>query len=362
MKIIAYHLPQFHSTLENDQWWGKNFTEWNNVKNGKSFFEDHNQPNEPLNDFYYNMLDKQTLRWQNKLSEKYGIYGFCYYHYWFEGRKMLEKPIENLLEWKEIKQNYCLCWANHNWRRTWDGTDELLIRQSYGKKESWRMHFEYLLYFFKDERYIKKDGQPVFLIYDPLSIPECDEMLEYWNELAKDNGIESIYVIESLNNVRNKFLENSKGVVIREPAYSKEMKSSYKIFFDTLKYKLKRITKIYKVYNPIKFYDYDLVWKNLIKNAKTLEIPNKIVYQGSFLNWDNTPRHKTNGSVFRGLTKDKFEINLKKQKEISKKNKSEFLFFNAWNEWGEGMYLEPDKKNGYKYLEVIKKVISGKES
>ncbi|MGL6153834.1 MAG: glycosyltransferase WbsX family protein [Cetobacterium sp.] len=353
MKIIAYHLPQFHSTTENDEWWGKNFTEWDNVKKGKKLHKNHIQPRIPFNKNYYNLLNKDTMKWQYELSKYYGITGFCYYHYWFSGRKMLEKPIENLLKWKEIKQNYCLCWANHNWRRTWDGTDELLIRQTYGEKEEWKEHFDYLIQFFKDERYIKIDGKPIFLIYDPLSIPNCDNMIKYWNELARKEGIEEIYIIESLNNVRKKFLEESSGVVIREPAYSKDMKSDLKVTVDTLMYKIKKIIKLSN--KSLKIYNYDKVWEKVLKNAENMRISNKVIYQGSFLDWDNTPRHKNNGSFFEGLTKEKFQKNLEKQKDISEKLGSDIIFFNAWNEWGEGMYLEPDETNGFSYLEVIKK-------
>ncbi|MGL4955493.1 MAG: glycosyltransferase WbsX family protein [Cetobacterium sp.] len=357
MKIIAYYLPQFHSTVENDKWWGKGFTEWDNVKNAKSLYEGHEQPKIPLNDNYYNLMNKETMEWQSELAEKYLIYGFCYYHYWFKGRKMLEKPLENLLEWRDIKQKYCFCWANHDWKRTWDGTDELLIKQEYGLEKDWEEHFEYLLNYFNDERYIKKDGKPIFIIYDPLKIPKCDEMISFWEKMAKKSGLKGIYIIESLNNKRNEFLKKSSAVVLREPMYSRVMKNNLQIKVNKIIYSVLKKIKMIKIVKNVKRYNYDNIWNKVIRNYEKLNISKKEIYQGSFINWDNTPRHKMRGSTFDGFTLQKFEKNLFIQKKLAKKNRSEYIFFNAWNEWAEGMYLEPDKKSKNNSLKTIKKVI-----
>ena len=194
IKMIAFYLPQFHSIPENDRAWGKGFTEWTNIKKAVPLFEGHNQPRIPLNENYYNLLDSKTQVWQSELALKYGVYGFCYYHYWFKnGKKLLEKPLENMLQNKDIKIPFCISWANENWSKRWDGgNQELIAEQDYGNEQDWEMHFEYLLNFFKDERYITLGGKPVFLIYKPGEIPCLSEMLNYFDLKAKENGLKGI--------------------------------------------------------------------------------------------------------------------------------------------------------------------------
>ena len=160
MKIIAFYLPQFHNIPENDEWWGDGFTEWTNVKKAKPLYEGHMQPRVPLGGNYYNLLDDNVKIWQADLAKKYGVYGFCYYHYWFNGKMLLEKPMEQMLANKEVDIPFCICWANEPWTKAWVGDErKLLIAQEYGQEEEWKQHFMYLLPFFKDERYITKNGK-----------------------------------------------------------------------------------------------------------------------------------------------------------------------------------------------------------
>ena len=167
MRIIAFYLPQFHSIPENDEWWGEGFTEWANMKAAKSLFEGHNQPRIPLNNNYYNLLDDSTMEWQVDLAKKYGVYGFCFYHYWFDGRMLLQKPMENMLKNQNINFPYCISWANEAWTNAWksDENARTLIAQRYGNTKEWKEHFDYLLQFFMDENYIKEDGKPLFIMY-----------------------------------------------------------------------------------------------------------------------------------------------------------------------------------------------------
>lgn len=157
MKVIAFYLPQFHETPENNEWWGQGFTEWNNMKAAKPLFEGHNQPRIPLNNNYYNLLDEKTLEWQTKIAREHGVYGFCCYHYWFGSKMLLEKPMEIYLKDKNCDLPFCFCWANETWTNAWAAETEsdrkTLIKQEYGDKEEWERHFQYLLPFFKDERY-----------------------------------------------------------------------------------------------------------------------------------------------------------------------------------------------------------------
>lgn len=260
MKIIAYYLPQFHEIKENNEWWGEGFTEWVNVKKAKPLYSNHIQPKIPINKNYYNLMNKDTVVQQTNLMKKYNIYGLCYYHYYFEGKLLLEKPAENLLKWRDINQKFCFCWANHDWRKTWNGTSELLIKQTYGEERSWEAHFNYLLKFFIDERYIKIDKKPIFVIYKVDDIPNYDKMINFWNSLCKKNGLEGIYIIETIDYMTKKEkINNSDAILYREPAIalSKIRKKSkiMKILDKILKKKLEKPEKI----------SYDLVWKNILE-------------------------------------------------------------------------------------------------
>lgn len=188
MKIIAFYLPQFHNIPENDEWWGDGFTEWVNVKKAKPLYEGHVQPKEPLDDNYYNLTDDDVKVWQSKLAKKYGVYGFCYYHYWFNGKLLLEKPMEQMLANPEIDTPFCICWANEAWTKAWVNSTKMLIPQKYGEKKEWKEHFDYMLKFFKDDRYIKCDGKPLLVIYKPELIECGNEMIDYFQELAKEAG------------------------------------------------------------------------------------------------------------------------------------------------------------------------------
>jgi hypothetical protein len=352
MKIIAWYLPQFHEIEENNNWWGQGFTEWNNVKSAQPQFRRHEQPRIPLNNNYYNLLDEKTQIWQAELAQKYGIYGFCYYHYWSNGRLLLEKPAENMLANKKITIPFCFSWANHTWRRTW-GTysKEVLLEQEYGDREEWKAHFDYLLPFFKDERYIKDDNRPIFIIYQPRNIKNLHEMTELWNQLAKANGWKGICFIS----------QDCRGDITKE----KEMDHfSFNVEYqpDRAKQKLlrkpayliKRFLNQYCNY-PVRalkvVFDYDRLWKIILKQKPM----NEFAIPGAFVDWDNSPRYGKYGTMCIGMTPQKFEkylsIQIKRAKTIYN---SSYLFLFAWNEWGECGYLEPDEKNQYQILEAVK--------
>ena len=200
LKIIAFYLPQFHCIPENDQWWGKDFTEWSNLKTSKPTFKGQYMPRVPLNNYYYDLTDPNTLLWQSRLAKKYGIYGFAYYHYWSDGHMLLQKPAEIMLKRKEIDIPFCFSWSNHTWSRVWaDKSNEVLWPQKYGDEKDWKKHFDYLLPFFKDSRYIRIDNRPVMILYNPLGIKEFPEMMELWQRLAKENGLFGIYFLHQQN-------------------------------------------------------------------------------------------------------------------------------------------------------------------
>jgi hypothetical protein len=349
-KLIAYYLPQFHEIHENNVWWGHGFTEWNNVKNGKKLFSGHNQPLVPLNRNYYNLLEKSVVEWQTDTIKKYGIYGFCYYHYWFNGRKILERPAENLLKWQDIKQNYCFCWANHSWKKTWNGINEILITQDYGDEEDWEKHFEYLSNFFLDSRYIKKNKKPLLLLYEAKLIPKIDQFIAYLDAKCKEIGLDGICIIESLNSIKShKISSLSNATVIREPLFALGKRN---IIQKTLKI-LKSMFKRNYLYFPTK-YDYSRVAKYSVLLSEIYS--NKNCYPCVFPSWDNTSRHGRRGYVIAGSSQELWEKYLYDQKKIMTEKGIEYLFINAWNEWAEGMYLEPDEIHKYAYLETVRKI------
>lgn len=178
---------------------GSGFTEWTNVKSAEPLYKGHYQPKIPYKNNYYCLLDSKVQEWQSEIAIEYGIYGFCYYHYWFNGKLLLEKPIKNMLENEEIRINYCISWANEPWTRTWAGKDkDVLMPQTYGGRDEWEDHLQYLLPFFQDKRYILKENRPVFLIYRAENIMQCGNMIEYWDERLKEYGFAGIYVLETM--------------------------------------------------------------------------------------------------------------------------------------------------------------------
>lgn len=373
MRIIAFYLPQFHQIPENDEWWGKGFTEWTNVKAAKSLFEGHKQPVVPLNNNYYNLLDNDTIKWQIELAQKYGVYGFCFYHYWFDGHMLLQKPMENMLEDESLNIPYCVCWANENWTNAWkaNGNVKTLIQQTYGREDEWKRHFDYLLPFFKDKNYILEDNKPFFVIYRPEIIPCLNEMLDYWNELAKKNGFDGMvfaYQQQSFHLLQGRDESRFKYIIEYQPTYARyDLRNHQKSEAKRLAFKCRtaireavyRIDKKFRTNisarltkNNLHFEDYDELCQEIINRKPDSDkaIP------GMFIGWDNTPRRGKTGTVCLNSTPEKFEKYLRLQIKNAENNyHKDMIFIFAWNEWAEGGYLEPDEDNKYGYLEAIKK-------
>ena len=348
MKTIAMHLPQYYENEENNEWWGKGFTDWVNVKKAQPLFKNHYQPVIPLNDNYYDMTDLETLNNQANLANKYGLYGFCYYHYWFNGKLLLNKPCEILLKHKEINENYCFCWANETWARTWDGKEnDILIKQEYGGKKDWEKHIKYLMKFFRDSRYIKIDNKPVMFFYSPSRIENFNEMIEYWSDTLKKESFDGIYVVEFVNSFNNG---------------KKDIKSDVLVEFEphcACRYSIPNITKakrvVCKKLGLIDYLSYDKIWKAIINNKE--DYGGKRLWRSGFVNFDNSPRKGKKGMILKGGTPTKFSYYLEELCKSKNRNYvDDIVVINAWNEWAEGATLEPNKKFGYQYLEAIKKV------
>lgn len=353
MKVIAMYLPQFHRVRENDEWWGEGFTEWTSVRSAEKLFPEHEQPNVPLGRRYYDLMDPATMRWQADLMHRYGVDGMCFYHYYFkDGRRILERPAENLLHWKDIDMPFCFSWANESWVRSWSrlaknggnpwsakfdpsgtrGSDGLLLEQSYGGEDAWRAHYEYLSPFFHDPRYILHDNQPLFLIYKPNDIPCLHSMIQLWDEIAREEGFDGVYVIGS--NVDEYQRLGLKGAMLQEPGGTSAP------FFTQRDEKVPQVRMLF---------DYKKAWQRIIDRPVA-----KGVSLGGFVGYDDTPRRGRDGCVYRHRSPDAFGRGMRALLAKAERNASPYVFVNAWNEWGEGMYLEPDERYGYAFLEALK--------
>ncbi len=358
MKILAFYLPQFHTIFENDVWWGKGFTEWTNVRRAKPIYKGQYQPRVPLNNNYYDLSKVETLKWQIDLAKKYQIYGFCIYHYWFNGKMLLEKPAEMLLANPQLSINFCFSWANEPWSRTWDGkSHQVLMPQEYGDEKEWKEHFDYLLPFFKDPRYIKENNKPMFLIYKSSSIVKCKEMMTFFDILAKKAGFDGMHFVETLIKLRpeKRLLPFSAKVEYEPIGVSNSIQRSYNAFRRYIVGWFNNVfhTKIPK--NPKRLFKDEV--KTTLSNTAT-----EGTYAGAFLGWDNTARRYLTATYITSPTKEELKDYLKKKIEIGRNiYKTDYLFINAWNEWAEGTYLEPDERHRYEYLEAVKEVLEEKK-
>ncbi len=368
IKIIANYLPQFHRIPENDRWWGEGFTDWVGVKNARSLYKWQTQPRVPLNDYYYDLSDINAIKWQVNLAKKYGIYGFGIYHYWFNSEQiLLQKPAELLRDNENINMNYLFIWDNVSWKRTWekiknandyapafDVSNEgdnkgILAELNYGNREDWKKHFDYLLPFFKDGRYIKVNNKPVFVIFNPRNnISILKEMFKYWDLLARDEGFDGMFTISRANIAREIVNEYE---VLYEPGYS-SLEGDKNIVSKALVKMKRNINR--KIGKP-DLYLYEDCWKRVIKTASKLG-KQKIYYSG-FVGFDDTARRGRKARIIKGDSPEIFGKYFTKLLRISKSHGKDYVFLTAWNEWGEGAYLEPDARFGMAYLEAVKRAV-----
>lgn len=378
IKYIAFYLPQFHTIPENDEWWGKGFTEWTNVKKATPIFKWQNQPKVPVGLGYYD-LDKDhenVMSWQIDLAKKYGVYGFCFYHYWFkDGTKLLERPVEQFLSNESLNMQFCISWANEPWTRAWDGKNkQVIMPQEYGDREEWEKHFYYLLPYFKDKRYIYIDEKPVFVIYRPEHIDRLDDMLAFFKQLAKKEGFKGLYVVSQGSSYSNKRGKSNciDTYILYEPGYTqrefnlhdrkwitsllKDPLLGISLLAGTFKINIANLLKLPEGYFRTRICHYDLFWKHILRR----KYEDRNVLPGAFIDWDNTARRGGSGArVFKGATPEKFSYYIcKLAKKVSYETNNKIIFIDAWNEWAEGTYLEPDSVNEYAYLESIKKSLS----
>lgn len=369
VKLFAMYLPQFHEIPENNRFWGKGYTEWVAVKKARPLYAGHVQPRVPLGGRYYDLSQKEAVAWQAEIARAHGVSGWGMYHYWFQtGQVLLTKPAEILLASPEIDMPFFFAWDNGNWQRSWTAVKQpgndwaplmeqkghqgsgILMQFVLGTEADWRAHFEYCLPYFRDARYVKKDGCPLFVVWN--YSPEMQQMADYWDALAKEYGFGGMhFVYRAIKSYRHR----ERLVPASEYAfYYEPPTSSWDRFAPRLVQKVRNCLHCGK---GMHVYDYDKAWKQLLRHAESHAEAHR--YHGAFVTYDDTPRRGAiNGRLFRGASPEKFGRYLSKLLSISAAQRKEYVFLTAWNEWGEGAYLEPDEENGYAYLEALRDAVA----
>jgi hypothetical protein len=359
-RVIAYYLPQYHPIPENDEWWGKGFTEWTNVGKAKPLFKGHYQPRVPADLGYYDLRMPEIREAQAEMASNAGIEGFMYWHYWFgNGRRVLERPFDEVLKTGKPDFPFCLGWANHSWTNiSWNSSaqwqkESCIVEQKYPGEKDIIDHFNYVLPAFQDHRYISVDGKPIFLIYDPLSIPNPTLFIKTWQDLATQNGLPGIHFVGIAGNNLDsyqKLITSGFNSINSNGQWSAESKVDGKY------YKLIR-HKIIRKYGGLALDKYD--YKEIIKYLLT-EIDEKIdVYPTILPQWDRSARSGRRASIYHGSTPELFEKHfLQAMTKVSNKPiENRIIFLKSWNEWAEGNYVEPDIVFGHGYLEIIRKCL-----
>ncbi len=346
VRVIAFYLPQFHPIPENDEWWGKGFTEWTNVGKAKSLYKGHYQPRVPADLGYYDLRVPETRQAQADMAREYGIEGFCYWHYWFgNGKRLLERPFNEVLASGEPDFPFCLAWANTSWSGFDYGVNgrNTLIRQEYPGNEDYEKHFYEVLPAFLDQRYIKFDDRPIFNIFSPHELPDSKNFMDLWQNLSIKNGLSGIHFIahtNQLENIQNYLDEGYDSVNIIRLAH-------------IIKYHRSFLTKVkQKIFNQPLLYKYEAAMKYF---SGTEDYRNEVI-PTIIPNWDHTPRTGRKGYILDGSTPELFKQHVTQvlHSIANKPEEKRIVFLKSWNEWAEGNYMEPDIKFGHAYLETLR--------
>lgn len=349
-RTVAFYLPQFHPTPENDEWWGAGFTEWTNAARAQRLFRGHRQPHLPADLGFYDLRLAESRAAQSALAQRYGVDAFCYWHYWFgEGRRILERPFDEVLASGEPSQQFCLGWANQTWTGIWHGADNrILVEQRYPGADDERAHFEHVLPAFRDPRYFRVNGKPLFYVFRPEQLPDAPAFLRHWRALAADAGLPGLYLVAEVSDLLGKGPRYTRyredgfdaGVYVRLPAQ-----------VDGTTTALMRLRR--KVLKHPERYPHA---SELPTPPQGLGAP---LHPCAYPNWDNTPRSGRRGLVVEGSTPQRFERHLRQAVERARTmpDGEGLVFIKSWNEWAEGNYLEPDLEVGHAYLEAVAKVV-----
>ena len=359
-RVIALYLPQYHPIPENDEWWGKGFTEWTNVGRAKPLFKGHEQPKIPTDLGYYDLRLPIVREQQAQLAREAGIEGFCYWHYWFgNGKQLLADIFDEVLATGSPDFPFCLGWANHSWyAKNWNsndtkGKDRLLIEQTYPGEADIRMHYEYAVKAFKDQRYIMNNDKPIFLIFNPIDIP--DNFIELWNKWAKEDGLNGVYFIANININDDPSLFFSRGF---SAIYYKRLSAPIISLYQN---KVRNLAKIIlskfrtMVLNyPQLCIDYKDALNFLVDREQDIK---DNVIPGLVPNFDHTPRSGKYGHLFHHSNPELFYKHCCQIFDLTAMKNNKLVFLRSWNEWGEGNYMEPDLKYGKGYIKALKKAL-----
>lgn len=359
-RIIAMYLPQYHPIPENDNVWGKGFTEWNNVAKARPLFKGHHQPNIPADLGFYDLRLPETRELQAQMAREAGVEGFMYWHYWMGGgKRLLERPFNEVLDSGKPDFPFCLGWANHPWKTsTWTTMgnlqkDGMICDMTYPGDEDYIAHFNYCLRAFKDERYIKVDGKPFFLLYDATALPDCHHFFNLWNKLAQENGFPGIHFV-GLNEAN-------------DPEYTKVFSRGYdavahggiwdpcqKIKGRFKKVLLSKLRTHFDWLTPLDKYKYSDIIKYTFNETDKREN----VYPCIIPGWDRSPRSGKKAVIVYGNTPELWKKHCEAALELVKNKKEEhkIIILRSWNEWGEGNYVEPDEQWGTAFLDVLRDV------
>lgn len=338
VQLVAYYLPQFHTTAENDEWWGKGFTEWRNVVRAFPVFEGHYQPRLPGELGYYDLRLPDVMRRQVELAKLYGISAFCFHFYWFGGRRLLEGPLDHYLATADLDLPFCLCWANETWSRRWSGREQdVLLAQRHSAEDDIAV-IRGLDKYFRDPRYLKIDGKPVFTVYRASLFPDLKATIARWRAEMTRLGYPGIYLIATNafdfsghEDVGFDALSEFPPHGIRTPNVESDMAVA-----------------------PIKKGGRIRHYPDVVAAEEAKRKGSGVVHPGVMPSWDNSARSPTSAQIYHGSTPALFEEWLGHAMQRAQANPANerLVFINAWNEWGEGAYLEPDLRYGYAYLEA----------
>ena len=378
-RIIGLYLPQYHPIPENDEWWGKGFTEWTNVAKARPLFRGHYQPRIPADLGFYDLRLPEIREQQAQLAREAGLEGFCYYHYWFgNGRQLLERPFNEVLASGKPDFPFCLCWANHDWTsKTWQKgnnfrRDSMIMKMEYSKEDYVR-HFNYVLPAFRDPRYITVDGKPLFAVWAPHHIPDAREFIDLWQQLARENGLPGIHFVGHTDNAgkglpgqaadyysADKAKEYYQAVL--DLGFDAVMSSGYRRAVALLQGKTRMMWRMLsgKTFAPT--YS-KMDYSRLMANYYVPEDAGENIYPTLLPQWDRTPRAGKNSEIVVDSTPDRFQETVETAIELIRQKEPEhqLLFLKAWNEWGEGDYVEPDLKFGHGYIQAIRQAIGKAE-
>jgi lipopolysaccharide biosynthesis protein len=347
-RAIAMYLPQFHPIPENDEWWGKGFTEWTNTAKAKPKFHNHYQPHIPADLGFYDLRVPETREAQAAMARQYGIEGFCYYHYWFAGRRLLQRPLDDVLRSGKPDFPFCVSWANRSWTGIWHGApDRVLIEQTFPGRADHEAHFEALLSTFRDRRYIRVDGKPLFLIHAPDNLPDSAETLALWRNMATEAGLSGLHIAgvsysRAWDPIANGFDARINQGVFEHPSRRQPIA--------WLRSHINRWRGLPKIASARAF----------SSNQMLAVAEDDVGYPCVIHAWDNTPRSGQDGVVLQNATPESFQSVLEAAVRAleSRSPERRLLFLKSWNEWAEGNHLEPDLRFGHKFLEATGRALS----